>query len=65
MEWNLGAFVQECARTAGERVLDQRTTALVNRLLVEGDQNGFPLNLLSDPSPRSGGSTGASGRPAP
>ena len=64
VEWNLGAFVQECARTAGERVLDQRTTALVNRLLVEGDQKGFPLTLLNDPPPRSGGSTGANGPPA-
>jgi len=50
VEWNLGAFVQECARTAGERVLDQRTTALINRLLVDGDQKGFPLALLSDPT---------------
>lgn len=49
VEWNLGSFVHECARTAGERVLDQRTSALVNRLLVEGDQNGFPLGLLSEP----------------
>jgi hypothetical protein len=48
VEWNLGAFVQECARTAGERVLDQRTTALVNRLLVESEAKGFPLSLLSD-----------------
>jgi hypothetical protein len=55
VEWNLGAFVQECARTAGERVLDQRGTALVNRLLVEGDAKGFPLALLSDP-------TGGAGR---
>jgi hypothetical protein len=54
VEWNLGAFVQECARTAGERVLDQRTTALVNRLLVEGDQKGFPLNLLNDPTTATG-----------
>ncbi len=50
VEWNLGAFVQECARTAGERVLDQRTTALINRLLVEGDQKGIPLALLNDPT---------------
>ncbi|MCE9564946.1 MAG: GTPase domain-containing protein [Planctomycetes bacterium] len=50
VEWNLGEFVQECARSAGERVLDQRTTALVNRLLVEGDQRGFPLALLNDPT---------------
>jgi len=50
VEWNLGAFVQECARTAGERVLDRRASALVNRLLVEGDHKGFPLNLLNDPT---------------
>lgn len=50
VEWNLGAFVQECARTAGERVLDQRGTALVNRLLVEADAKGFQLSLLSDPA---------------
>ena len=50
VEWNLGAFVQECARTAGERALDQRSTALVNRLLVEGDQRGFPLTLLHEPT---------------
>ncbi|MBA4064655.1 MAG: hypothetical protein C0501_13265 [Isosphaera sp.] len=50
VEWNLGAFVQECARTAGERVLDQRTAALVNRLLVEADQKGFPLGLLNEPT---------------
>jgi hypothetical protein len=54
VEWNLGAFVQECARTAGERVLDQRTTALINRLLVEGDAKGFPLALLSDPTTSAG-----------
>jgi hypothetical protein len=50
VEWNLGEFVQECARAAGERVLDQRTTALVNKLLVEGDHKGFPLNLLHEPT---------------
>src|SRR5204862_6452320 len=55
VEWNLGALVQDCARAAGERVLDQRTTALVNKLLVEADQRGFPLQLLSEP-------TGAVGR---
>ncbi len=54
VEWNLGAFVQECARTAGERVLDQRTTALINRLLVEADARGFPLTLLSDPTNAAG-----------
>jgi hypothetical protein len=54
VEWNLGAFVQECARTAGERVLDQRATALINRLLVEGDAKNFPLTLLSDPTNAAG-----------
>lgn len=50
VEWNLGAFVQDCARAAGERVLDQRTTALVNRLLVDADRKGFPLHLLQEPT---------------
>ena len=50
VEWSLGAFIQECTRAAGDRFLDQRTTALVNRLLIEGDQRGFPLNLLNDPT---------------
>jgi 50S ribosome-binding GTPase len=54
VEWNLGSFVHECARSAGERVLDQRTDALVNRLLLEGDQNGFPLHLLNDPTTAGG-----------
>ena len=47
-DWNLRAFVQQCAHSAGERVLAQRMTALTNRLLVEADQKGFPLNLLTD-----------------
>lgn len=46
--WDLGEFVQSCARVAGERVLAQRMKALVNRLLVEADQRGFPLTLLND-----------------
>jgi hypothetical protein len=54
VEWNLGAFITDCTRAAGERVLDQRTTALVNRLLVESDQRGFPLNLLNDPTAAAG-----------
>jgi hypothetical protein len=47
-EWDLGAFVQSCAHAAGERVLGQRMKALVNRLLVEADQKGFPLQVLND-----------------
>jgi hypothetical protein len=54
VEWNLGAFVQDCARAAGERVLDQRTTALVHKLLVDADQRGFPLALLNEPTAAAG-----------
>ena len=54
VEWNLGAFVSDCTRAAGERVLDQRTVALTNRLLVEADQRGFPLALLNDPTAAAG-----------
>lgn len=49
-DWNLTEFVQNCSRTAGERVLTQRLTALSNKLLVEADQKGFPLPLLSEPT---------------
>jgi energy-coupling factor transporter ATP-binding protein EcfA2 len=47
-DWNLTEFVQNCSRTAGEKVLTQRLSALANKLLVEADQRGFPLPLLSD-----------------
>ncbi len=47
-DWNLTEFVQNCSRTAGERVLTQRLSALSNKLLVEADAKGFPLPLLSD-----------------
>jgi energy-coupling factor transporter ATP-binding protein EcfA2 len=49
-DWNLSEFVQNCSRTAGERVLTQRLAALSNKLLVEADQKGFPLALLSEPT---------------
>lgn len=52
VEWNLGQFAQECARTAGDRVLDQRIRDLVNRLLVAADQKGFPLRLLTEATNR-------------
>ncbi|MBN9521291.1 50S ribosome-binding GTPase [bacterium] len=48
VEWNLGSFVQDCAKAAGERVLDQRASALVNKLLVDADQRGFPPALLQE-----------------
>ena len=45
----MAAFAHECTRQAGERVLNQRGGALVNRLLVEADRKGMPLTLLSGP----------------
>jgi len=46
--WNLTAFAHECTRVAGEKVLDKRGSAVVNRLLVEADRSSFPLNLLNN-----------------
>ena len=48
--WNLTEFVQSCSRTAAERVLTQRLSALSNKLLIEADQKGMPLNLLNGPT---------------
>ena len=48
--WNLAVFAHECTRVAGEKVLNQRATALVNRLLVEADRQRFPLPLLNGPT---------------
>jgi energy-coupling factor transporter ATP-binding protein EcfA2 len=48
--WNLAAFAHECTRVAGEKVLNQRAGALVNRLLVEADRQRFPLTLLNGPA---------------
>jgi energy-coupling factor transporter ATP-binding protein EcfA2 len=46
--WNLTAFAHECTRVAGEKVLDKRGGAIVNRLLVEADRCSFPLQLLNN-----------------
>jgi hypothetical protein len=46
--WDLGMFTQACSSAAADRHLDSRGRALANRLLVEADQQGFPLNLLSE-----------------
>jgi len=48
--WNLSEFTRECSRVAGERVLDKRGPALVNKLLVEADRQQFPLQLLQQPT---------------
>jgi hypothetical protein len=49
-EWDLAAFTQACSNAAADRHLDARCRALANRLLVEADQQGFPVNLLSEPT---------------
>jgi hypothetical protein len=48
--WDLSAFTRACTGAAADRSLDARTKALANRLLVEADQQGFPLGLLSGPT---------------
>jgi hypothetical protein len=47
--WDLSTFTRACTTAASDRHLDARGKALANRLLVEADQQGFPLNLLSEP----------------
>jgi hypothetical protein len=48
--WNLQDFTKTCSSVAGERHLDARGRALANRLLLEADQQGFPLDLLNEPT---------------
>ncbi|MFO0876908.1 MAG: GTPase [Gemmataceae bacterium] len=47
--WDLARFTQACSDVAANRQLDARARALANRLLVEADQQGFPLNVLTSP----------------
>lgn len=46
-DWNLAAFAHELTRVASEKVLNQRYSALVNRLLVEADRQRYPASLLN------------------
>ncbi len=48
--WDLTNFTRACSSVAGDRHLDARGRALPNRLLVEADQQGYPLNLLAEPA---------------
>lgn len=48
--WDVNQFTRACTSVAGERQLDARTRALANRLLVEADKCGFPLELLNEPT---------------
>jgi energy-coupling factor transporter ATP-binding protein EcfA2 len=47
--WDLAKFTRDCSEAAATRQLDARNKAMANRLLVEADQQGFPLAILSDP----------------
>jgi hypothetical protein len=47
---DLANFTSACSNVAGERHLDARVRALSNRLLVEADKLGFPLELLTEPT---------------
>jgi energy-coupling factor transporter ATP-binding protein EcfA2 len=47
--WDLASFTRACSTIAGDRSLDARGRTLSNRLLVEADQQGFPLGLLAGP----------------
>jgi hypothetical protein len=47
--WDLSTFTRACSDVAANRHLDARGKALANRLLVEADHQGFPLDVLSEP----------------
>jgi energy-coupling factor transporter ATP-binding protein EcfA2 len=47
--WDLARFTSACTDVAASRQLDARGRALVNRLLVEADAQGYPLSVLTDP----------------
>ncbi len=48
--WDLATFTRACSSVAADRHLDARGRALSNRLLVDADQQGFPLELLTEPT---------------
>ncbi len=47
--WDLSLFTRACSETAATRQVDSRIRALANRLLVEADLQGFPVDLLNAP----------------
>jgi hypothetical protein len=48
--WDLAHFTRTCTDAAASRHLDARGKALANRLLLEADGNGFPIDLLTEPT---------------
>jgi hypothetical protein len=47
-EWDLDEFARACSAAAAQQHLDARFKALSNRLVVEADALGLPLQTLSD-----------------
>lgn len=47
--WDLASFTEACSEVAADRSLDGRARALANRLLIQADEQGFPLQLLQEP----------------
>jgi hypothetical protein len=47
-EWDLDEFARACSATAAQQHLDARQKALGNRLLLEADALGIPLQMLGD-----------------
>jgi len=47
--WDLALFTRACSDSAATRQMDARVRALSNRLLVEADAQGFPVDLLNEP----------------
>lgn len=47
--WDLSTFIKACSDVAGNRHLDARGKALANKLLVESDNQDFPLDALNEP----------------
>jgi hypothetical protein len=47
-EWDLDEFARACSAAASQQHLDARFKALANRLLVEADALGIPLQMLGE-----------------
>lgn len=47
-EWDLDEFARACSAAASQQHLDARFKALSNRLLVEADTLGIPLQMLGE-----------------
>jgi energy-coupling factor transporter ATP-binding protein EcfA2 len=52
--WDLSALSSAWSNAAGEQHLDSRMKALTNRLLVDADRRGFPVELLTEPTEKAG-----------